>query len=86
MSLAEALRGMLALMPANQVLAEDIWLEVVVQDGQLEVKEAKKTQKVSTLLKIKLIYLIMVNSCGRLSHIAVSSHEQTFLFYKAACP
>ena len=53
MSLAEAIRGMLALMPANQVLAEDIWLEVVVQDGRLEVREAKKPQKVSTLLKIK---------------------------------
>ena len=52
-SLAEALCGMLALMPANQVLAEDIWLEVVVQDGRLEVREAKKPQKVSTLLKIK---------------------------------
>ena len=33
MSLDEALHGMLALMPANQVLAEDLWLEVVVQDG-----------------------------------------------------
>ena len=32
MSLAEALRGMLALMPTNQVLAKDIWLEVVIQD------------------------------------------------------
>ena len=41
---------MLALMPANQVLAKDIRLEVVVQDGQMEVKEAKKPQKVSTLL------------------------------------
>ena len=40
-------------MPANQVLAEDVWLEVVVQDGRLEVKEAKKPQKVSELLKIK---------------------------------
>ena len=50
MSLAEAHCGMLALMPANQVLAEDIRLEVVVQDGQLEVREAKKPQKVSTLL------------------------------------
>ena len=49
-SLAEALCGMLALMPANQVLAEDIRLEVVVQDGRLEVRESKKPQKVSTLL------------------------------------
>ena len=53
MSLAEALRSMLALMPANKVLAEDIRLEVVIQDGRLEVKEAKKPQKVSTLLKKK---------------------------------
>ena len=52
MSLAEALCGMFALMPANQVLVEDIRLEVV-QDGQLEVREAKKPQKVSALLKIK---------------------------------
>ena len=37
MSLAEALHGMLALMPANQVLAEDIQLKVVIQDGRLEV-------------------------------------------------
>ena len=53
MSLVEALCGMLALMPANQVLEEDIWLKVVVQDGQLQVREAKKPQKVSALLKIK---------------------------------
>ena len=52
-SLAEALYGMLALMPANQVLAEDIQLEVVVQERQLEVIEAKKPQKVRTLLLIK---------------------------------
>ena len=50
MSLAEALRGMLAVMPANQVLAEDIQLEVIIQDGQLEFREAKKPQKVNTLL------------------------------------
>ena len=49
-SLAKALSGMLALMPANQVLAEDIRLEVVIQDGQLQVREAKKLQKVSILL------------------------------------
>ena len=50
MSLAEALCGMLALMADNQRLAKDSRLEVVVQDGQLEVKEAKKPQKVSMLL------------------------------------
>ena len=53
MSLAEALHGMLAVMPINQVLAEDIGLEVVVQDGRLEIRETKKPQKVSTLLKVK---------------------------------
>ena len=53
MSLAEALCGMLALTPTNQVLVENIWLEVVVQDGRLEVREAKKPQKVGILLKIK---------------------------------
>ena len=42
MSLAEALHGMLALMPANQVLSKDIQLEIVVQDGRLEVRKAKK--------------------------------------------
>ena len=41
---------MLALMPINQVLAKDIRLEVIVQDGQLEVRVAKKPQKVSSLL------------------------------------
>ena len=50
MSLDEALRGMLALMPANQVLLKDIQLVVIVQDGWLEVREAKKPQKVSILL------------------------------------
>ena len=50
MSLTEAPHGMLALMPTNQVLVEDSRLKVVVQDGQLEVREAKKPQKVSTLL------------------------------------
>ena len=52
MSLAAALYSMLAFMPTNQVLAKDIRLEVVVQDGQLEVREAKKPQKASTLLKV----------------------------------
>ena len=41
---------MLALMPTYQVIAEDIRLEVVVQDGRLEVREVKKPQKVRTLL------------------------------------
>ena len=40
---------MLAFMPAK-VLVEDAWLEVVIQDGQLLVKEAKQPQKVSTSL------------------------------------
>ena len=53
MSLDEALCGMLALMSTNQVLAEDIWLEGIVQDGQLEVKEAKKPQKIGILLQTK---------------------------------
>ena len=50
MSLAKALHGMLALMPTNEVLSKDIQLEVVVQEGQLEVREAKLPQKVSILL------------------------------------
>ena len=33
-----------------EVLAKDIWLEMVIQDGQSEVKEAKQPQKVSTPL------------------------------------
>ena len=41
---------MLAFMPANEVLVEDIWLELVVQNGRLEVREVKKPQKVRTLL------------------------------------
>ena len=49
MSLDKALHGMLAFMVAR-VLAEDIWLEVVIQDGQLEVREAKQPQKISTSL------------------------------------
>ena len=49
MSLAEALRGMLAFMPA-EVLAKDIWLEVAIQAGWLEDRKAKQPQKVSTSL------------------------------------
>ena len=45
MSLSEALCSMLALMPTNQVRAKDIQLEVVIQNGQLEVREAKKPQR-----------------------------------------
>ena len=41
---------MLACMPTNWVLAKDIRLRVVIQDRWLEVNEAKKPQKVSTLL------------------------------------
>ena len=40
---------MLAFVPAK-VLAKDIQLEMVTQDGQLEVREAKQPQKVSTSL------------------------------------
>ena len=50
LSLAEALHGMLAHMPANQVLAKDIQLEIVVQDSQLEIREVNQLQKVSTSL------------------------------------
>ena len=50
MSLSEALLGMLALMPENQVLTKDIRLEVAIQDGRLEVREAKKPKKVTILL------------------------------------
>ena len=50
MSLAKALCGILALMPANQVLAKDIRLKAIIQDGRLEVREAKQPQKVSILL------------------------------------
>ena len=49
-SLAEALCGMLGLMPTNQVLAKDIQVEVVIQNERLEVREVKKPQKISTLL------------------------------------
>ena len=41
MSLAEALCGMLALMPTNQVLAKDIQFKIIIQDRQLEFREAK---------------------------------------------
>ena len=50
MSFAEILCGILAFMPAKQMLAEDIWLEVAIQDHRLEVREVKQPQKVSTLL------------------------------------
>ena len=46
---AKVLCGMLAFMLAK-VLAEDIQLEVAIQDSQLEVREAKQPQKVSTSL------------------------------------
>ena len=49
MSLTDVLHSMLAFIPV-EVLAEDIWLELVVQDGKLEVREAKHPQKVSKLL------------------------------------
>ena len=50
MLFAEALHDILAYIPANQVLNKGILLEVAIQDGQMEVKEAKQTQKVSTSL------------------------------------
>ena len=49
MSLADALCSMLAFVPA-EMLAKDIRLEVVTQDGQLEVTEAKQPQKANTSL------------------------------------
>ena len=49
MLLAEHLYGMLAFIPAK-VLAEDIWLEVAIQDGGLEIREDKQPQKVSKSL------------------------------------
>ena len=50
MSFFEALHGILAFMPANLVLSKGIWLEAAIQDSWLEVKEAKRPQKVSTSL------------------------------------
>ena len=49
MSLAATLYTWLALMPAG-VLAYDTRLEIIVQNGQLEVNEAKRPQKVSQIL------------------------------------
>ena len=48
MSLAAALHAWLALVPA-EVLAEDTRLEIIIQDGQLQVNEAKMPQKVSQI-------------------------------------
>ena len=62
MSLAAALCGMLAFILAR-VLSKDIRLKVVIQDGQLEVKEPKQTQKVSTSLQQSnstILWLIVV--------------------------
>ena len=50
MSLAKALCSMLAFAPAK-VLAKDFKLEVVIQNGKLEVIEVKWPQKVSTSFK-----------------------------------
>ena len=50
MSLAEALHRILAFISAKLVLDKGIQLEVAIQDGQVEVREAKQLQKVSTSL------------------------------------
>ena len=42
MSLAEALHGMLALMPAEQVLAKNVRLEVTIQDSCLGLNNLKR--------------------------------------------
>ena len=49
MSLADALCGVLDFTP-TKMLAKYIQLEVITQDGCLEVREAKQPQKVSTSL------------------------------------
>ena len=46
MSLATVLCAWLALVPAR-VLAKDTRLEIIIQNGQFEVNEAKKPKKVS---------------------------------------
>ena len=46
MSLAAALHAWLALVPA-EVLAKDTRLEVIIQNGRLQVNEAKVPQKAS---------------------------------------
>ena len=48
MPLVAALRAWLAMVPAV-ALALDMRLEIVIQDGQLEVIETKKLQKVSQI-------------------------------------
>ena len=50
MPLSEALCGMLAFLPANQVLIKGIWFNLAFQDRRMEVREAKQPQKVSTSL------------------------------------
>ena len=63
MSLAKALCSMLAFVPAK-VLAKDIKLEVVIQDGKLEVIEAKWPQKVSTSFKKVIVIVLSYNYSG----------------------
>ena len=49
MSLVRAFYGILVLMPINKVLSKDIQMEFIIQEDQLEVREAKEPQKVSIL-------------------------------------
>ena len=61
MALAAALCALLAFVSA-EALAQDFQLEVVILHGWLEVKEAKWSQKVSTLLLQSKEYYLMANS------------------------
>ena len=49
MLITAALHDLLAFVLAG-VLAKDIWLELIILDGRLEVIEAKQPKKVSRLL------------------------------------
>ena len=65
-------------------LAPDTRLEIVIQDGWLEVIETKKLQKVSQIPTSEWYQLKLAEVLAH--YIRTVPLGQMFLFYKATCP
>ena len=55
-SFTGALGELLVFMPANQMLAKGIQLEVTIQDGRVDIREVQQPQKVNILFSAKHLF------------------------------
>ena len=83
MPLVTALHAWLAMVPAI-ALVPDTRLEIVIQNGWLDVIEMKKLEKVGQIPTSEQYQLKLAKVLAH--YIRTVPFGRTFLFYKATCP